>query len=152
MARLTPEWQAKFQRFLAQRISMSVATTSPTGAPSEADVYFVSDADLNLYFYSDPASRHSRNIQRDPRVAVTMRAESMDWHEIQGLQVDGVAHVIDEPHVRTRAWDEMCEKFPFYRSFTDAVASLKMYCVTPKRIRWIDNSVSFGHKEDFDLA
>jgi uncharacterized protein YhbP (UPF0306 family) len=152
MAQLTPEWQEKFQRFLAQRISMSVATTSPTGSPCVADVYFVSDADLNLYFYSDPASRHSRNIQRDPRVAVAMRTESMDWHEIQGLQVEGVAHVIDEPHARTRAWDGMCEKFPFYRSFTDAVASLKMYCVTPKRIRWIDNSVSFGHKEDFDLA
>ena len=30
--------------------------------------------------------------------------------------------------------------------------SLKMYRITPKWIRWIDNSVSFGHKEDFDLA
>jgi len=152
MAQLTLEWQEKFQRFLAQRISMSVATTSPTGSPRVADVYFVSDADLNLYFYSDPASRHSRNIQRDPRVAVTMRIESMDWHEIQGLQVDGIAEVMDEPQAHNRAWDLMCKKFPFYRSFTDAVASLKMYRVTPKRIRWIDNSVSFGSKEDFDLA
>jgi uncharacterized protein len=152
MAQLTLEWQAKFQRFLAQRISMSVATTSPTGSPRVADVYFVSDADLNLYFYSDPASRHSRNIQRDPRVAVTMRIDSMNWHAIQGLQAEGVAQVINEPQAHTRAWDSMCDKFPFYRSFTDAVASLKMYRVTPKRIRWIDNSVSFGYKEDFDLA
>ena len=152
MAQLTLEWQANLQHFLAQRISTSVATTSPTGSPRVADVYFVSDADLNLYFYSDPASRHSRNIQRDPRVAVAMRTESMDWREIKGLQADGVAQVMDEPQARSRAWDLMCEKFPFYRSFTDAVASLKMYRVTLKRIRWIDNSVSFGYKEDFDLA
>ena len=152
MAQLTLEWREKFQRFLAERISMSVATTSPTGSPRVADVYFVSDADLNLYFYSDPASRHSRNIQRDPRVAMTMRIESMDWHEIQGLQVEGIAQVMDEPPAHHRAWDLMCKKFPFYQSFTDAVASLKMYRVTPKRIRWIDNSVSFGYKEDFDLA
>jgi uncharacterized protein YhbP (UPF0306 family) len=151
MTQLTPEWLAKFQSFLGQRISMSVATTSPTGSPRVADVYFVSDADLNLYFYSDPASRHSRNIQRDPRVAVTTRIDSMDWHEIRGLQMDGIAEVMDAPDEHGQAWELMCAKFPFYRSFTDAVASLKMYRITPKRIRWIDNSISFGYKEDFEL-
>lgn len=151
MAQLTREWQSKLADFMAGRISMSVATTSPSGSARVADVYFVSDADLHLYFYSDPASRHSRNIQRDPRVAVTMRVESMDWHEIRGLQVEGVAEVMDEPEAHKQAWELMCAKFPFYQSFTDAVASLKMYRVTPKHIRWIDNSVSFGHKEDFEL-
>jgi hypothetical protein len=41
-------------------------------------VYSISDADLRLCFQSDPASRHSRNIPRDPRVAVMTRIESMD--------------------------------------------------------------------------
>lgn len=152
MAQLTEEWRDKFRRFLAQRISISVATTSPSGSPRVADVYFVSDADLNLYFYSDPASRHSRNIQRDPRVAVTARLESMNWHKIQGVQVEGIAEVIDNPEAHNRAWELMCDKFPFYESFTDAVASLKMYRITPKHIRWIDNSLSFGYKEDFELG
>jgi uncharacterized protein YhbP (UPF0306 family) len=151
MTQLTPEWRARFQDFLARCISMSVATTSPSGSPRVADVYFVSDAELNLYFYSDPASRHSRNIQRDPRVAVTTRTDSMDWHEIQGLQVEGIASVIDAPDEHSLAWELMCDKFPFYRSFTDAVASLKMYRITPRRIRWTDNSISFGYKEDFEL-
>jgi uncharacterized protein YhbP (UPF0306 family) len=151
MTQLTPEWREKFQNFLAQRISVSVATTSPTGAPRVADVYMVSDAELNLYFYSDPASRHSRNIQRDPRVALTARIESMDWHEIRGIQIEGIAEVVDDPKAHDRAWRLMCEKFPFYESFTDVVANLKMYRITPEHIRWTDNSVSFGYKEDFDL-
>ena len=57
MTQLTPDWQAQFRSFLSGRISMSLATSSPTGSPRVADVYFVSDDDLNLNFYSDPASR-----------------------------------------------------------------------------------------------
>ena len=152
MAQLTPDWRARFQSFLSERISMSLATASPAGSPRVADVYFVSDADLNLYFYSDPASRHTRNIQRDPRVAATMRVESMDWHDIRGVQVEGSAEQMDDPADRDRAWRLMCDKFPFYESFTDVVAHLGMYRVTPHWIRWIDNSMSFGHKEDFDLV
>jgi len=152
MTQLTPEWQARLQKFLSERISISVATTSPTGSPRAADVYFVSDDDLNLYFYSDPASRHSRNIQREPRVAMTARVESLDWHEIRGIQIEGIAKVMDDPEAHHRAWRLMCDKFPFYESFTDAVARLKMYRVTPHRIRWLDNSVSFGHKEEFELG
>jgi uncharacterized protein YhbP (UPF0306 family) len=151
MAQLTPEWQATLQKFLSERITIAVATTSPTGSPRVADVYFVSDDELNLYFYSDPASRHSRNIQRDPRVAVTARVESMDWHEIRGLQIEGISEATNDPGEHSRTWNLMCAKFPFYRSFTEAVANLKMYRITPKSVRWIDNSVSFGHKEDFDL-
>jgi len=151
MAQLTPEWQAKLGKFLSEQITVAVATTSPTGSPRVADVYFVSDDDLNLYFYSDPASRHSRNIQRDPRVAATARIESMDWREIRGIQLEGVSAVIDDPEEHSRTWKLMCDKFPFYESFTDAVANLKIYRITPTHIRWIDNSVSFGHKEDFDL-
>ena len=152
MTQLTPDWRARFQSFLSGCISMSLATTSPAGSPRVADVYFVSDDDLNLYFYSDPASRHTRNIQRDPRVAATMRIESMDWHDIRGVQVEGAAERMDDPADRDRAWRLMCDKFPFYESFTEVVVHLGMYRVTPHWIRWIDNSVSFGHKEDFDLV
>jgi uncharacterized protein YhbP (UPF0306 family) len=85
-------------------------------------------------------------------VAATMRIESMDWHDIRGVQVEGIAEQMDDSADRDRAWRLMCDKFPFYESFTDVVAHLGMYRVTPHWIRWIDNSVSFGHKEDFDLV
>jgi uncharacterized protein YhbP (UPF0306 family) len=152
MTQLTPAWSKLLQDFLSQCISMSLATASPTGSPRAADVYFVSDEDLIFYFYSDPASRHTRNIQRDPRVAATMRLESMDWHDIRGVQIEGIAERMDDPADRDRAWRLMCSKFPFYESFTDVVAHLGMYRITPRWIRWLDNSVSFGHKEDFDLV
>ena len=64
---------------------------------------------------------------------------------------EGVGAVIDNPEEHSRAWKLMCDKFPFYESFTDAVANLKMYRITPTHIRWIDNSQSFGHKEEFTL-
>jgi uncharacterized protein YhbP (UPF0306 family) len=148
---MNQEWRAKIADLLAQRISMTIATTSPHGSPRAADVYFASDADLNLYFYSDPASRHSRNILRDPRVAVAVRFESMDWHEIKGVQIEGTAVCVDDLQERQKAWRLMCGKFPFYESFTDVVARLEIYRITPKWIRWLDNSISFGYKEDFPL-
>ncbi len=149
---MNQDWRSKIADFFALRVSMTVATTSPHGAPRAADVYFVSDENLNLYFYSDPASRHGRNIPRDSRVAATVRYESMDWHEIKGVQIEGTAARVDDPAEREKAWRLMCEKFPFYESFTDVVAHLEMYRITPQRIRWIDNSQSFGYYEDFTLA
>jgi len=148
---MNPEWRIKITDFLARRISMTIATTSPHGSPRAADAYFVSDENLNLYFYSDPASRHSRNILRDPRVAVAVRSESMDWREIKGVQIEGIVARVDDPAERERAWRLMCTKFPFYESFTDVVARLEIYRVTPKWIRWLDNSASFGYHEEFKL-
>lgn len=145
------DWLSKLAGFFAQCVSMTVATTSPHGSPRAADVYFVSDTNLDLYFYSDPGSRHGRNISRDPHVAVTIRSESMDWREIKGVQIQGAAARVDDPAERDKAWQLMCKKFPFYQSFTDVVAHLEIYRVTPQWIRWIDNSQSFGYKEEFTL-
>jgi uncharacterized protein len=149
---MNQEWCAKIADLFAQRISMTIATTSPQGSPRAADVYFASGADLNLYFYSDPASRHSRNILRDPRVAVAIRSESMDWHAIKGVQIEGTAARVVDPQEREKAWRLMCDKFPFYASFTDVVARLEIYRITPQWIRWLDNSISFGYKEDYALG
>lgn len=151
MSGIQQDWRTKIADFLAHCISMAVATTDPRGSPRAADVYFVSDENLNLYFYSDPASRHSRNIPRDPRVAVTVRLESMDWREVKGVQIEGVAARVDDADERERAWRLMCEKFPFYESFTDVVTHLEIYRITPRWIRWLDNSLSFGYHQEFTL-
>ena len=152
MIPLTEAWRSKIADFLAQRIALTVSTVSPNGSPRAADVYFCSDANLNLYFYSDPASRHSRNIARDPRVAAAGRIESMDWREIKGVQLEGEAVRVDDLDERQAAWRMMCDKFPFYESFTDVVTRLEIYRITPKWMRWLDNSTSFGYKEDFFLG
>jgi uncharacterized protein YhbP (UPF0306 family) len=152
MIPLTEAWRSKIAGLLAQCVALTVSTASPNGSPRAADVYFCSDANLNLYFYSDPASRHSRNIARDPRVAAAVRVESMDWHEIKGMQFEGEAARVNDPDERTKAWRLICEKFPFYESFTDVVARLEIYRITPKWVRWLDNSTSFGYKEDLFLG
>ena len=152
MIPLTEAWRSKIADFLAQCITLTVSTVSPNGSPRAADVYFCSDADLNVYFYSDPASRHSRNIARDPRVAAAVRIESIDWHEVKGVQLEGEAARVDDLDERQKAWRMMCAKFPFYESFTDVIARLEIYRITPQSVRWLDNSISFGYKEDFDLG
>jgi hypothetical protein len=58
---------------------------------------------------------------------------------------------MNDPEAHHHAWGLLRARFPFYRSSTEAVANLKFYRVTPKRIRWIDNSVSVGNKEGVDL-
>jgi len=149
MIPLTEAWRSKIADFMAQCIALTVSTVSPDGSPRAADVYFCSDANLNLYFYSDPASRHSRNIARDPRVAAAVRIESIDWHEVKGVQLEGEAARVDDLDERQAAWRMMCAKFPFYESFTDVIARLEICRITPQSVRWLDNSASFGYKEDF---
>jgi len=62
---------------------------------------------------------------------VTIRSESMDWREVKGVQIEGAAVRVDDPGEARKAWRLMCEKFPFYKSFTDVVARLEMYRIIP---------------------
>ena len=123
MARLTPEWQAKFQSFLAQRISHDRCHNQPNGVAARGGRVLCLGCQPESLFLFGPGVAPQPQHSRDPRVAVTMRVESMDWHEIKGLQFEGVA--ARDRRAPTNALGVatmMCEKFPFYESFTDVVA------------------------------
>lgn len=71
----------------------SIATVSPDNEGHINAAYFCYTPELDLYFVSDPATKHCQNITRSPQVAVAVFDTNQPWGEpIRGLQLFGECH------------------------------------------------------------
>lgn len=78
--------------FLDQRRVMTLATARD-GVPWTCTVAFAHDPDINLYFVSDPKTRHCEDLEANPRTAIAMHEpqETYDRATVRGLQATGKA-------------------------------------------------------------
>ncbi|MFN8596247.1 MAG: pyridoxamine 5'-phosphate oxidase family protein [Anaerolineae bacterium] len=151
MTRLTDTARAEVAAFLKKHTTLTLATVDREAWPQAANVFFVSDDALNLYWISGEKSRHSQNLERVSRVAVTIHNETWDWRDIHGVQIEGQARRLIDPDETDRAWALFRDKFPFTAEFTDQIARSAFYVLTPHWLRVIDNSKYFGHQEEYKL-
>jgi uncharacterized protein YhbP (UPF0306 family) len=142
--------KSKIRNFLTQHSTLTLATVNVDGKPQSAPLFFACDDDT-LIFFSSPKSRHSLNIEVNGKAAVTVHNETWNWEEIAGVQMEGEAHLIPLGAARDHAWEIYKKKFPFVVEFEAEVSRSELYRFTPKWIRLIDNSVSFGYREEIRL-
>lgn len=146
--------RAQVLDYLATHHAMSIASQGEEGVWAAA-VFYVNDG-LRLYFLSSPSTRHSRNIARDGRVAVTIHEDCADWPQIKGIQAEGRAvEIAGDEERRARAL--YGAKFPVVGKLAQAPAAIvkafakvRWYRFEPERLYFIDNSVGFGHREAVD--
>ena len=149
--------RAEVVAYLAERYSLTLATNGPDG-PWAAGLYFASDG-LTLYFLSDPASRHGRDIAANPRVAAAIHEDYKDWREIRGVQLEGTAEPVAGAADLARAWEVYLAKFPFVRQFRvgDALQIMgrairsRFYRIVPSRVFYLDNRKGFSHRDELTL-
>jgi uncharacterized protein YhbP (UPF0306 family) len=148
----------RVRQFLQGQSTLTLATLSPLDGPAAADLYFAADSSLNLYFLSEPAARHARNLAADPRVAATVHPQAWEWVDIKGVQLEGVCLPVNSAAERAAALALYGKKFAFVNALSAsglgtflqaALGRHTVYCITPGWIRWLDNSVAFGHKEEW---
>jgi len=146
----------RIEAFLQAHHVMSLATAGPDG-PWSAAVFYASDG-LTLYFLSAPASRHGRDIEAGGRAAATIHNEVGDWREIRGLQLEGTAARLSGSD-RAAAMARYGEKFPLTAQLSSApaeiaaaMARVEWYRLSPRRVRLVDNTLGFGHREELDPA
>ncbi len=135
--------------FLATCRTASLATADREGAPHAANVQYVQDAKLNLYWVSSENSAHSRNLAARPQTAVTIYAHDDRAAHIHGLQMHGTAAALSDPADCNAAWELYTAKFAFVAAnpqLRAAVEAQTFYCFTPAWLRWIDNRRGFGFK------
>jgi uncharacterized protein YhbP (UPF0306 family) len=145
---------ALLRAFLAAQQTLTLATSGPGGTPQAADVYYAETDDLGLYFVSLPGSRHAANIARDPHVAATVHADSTRWRDIRGVQLEGTCARVSAAE-RVAAYARYTAKFPFVladAALARALQKVDMYHITPRWLRWIDNSLGLGHNREWILA
>lgn len=145
--------------YLRNHQVLTLATVGSNG-PAAASLFYACDGALNLYFLSDPASQHCLNLEADPRVAVTVHGDQDDWRRIQGLQLSGTARQVTDPDELRHARAIYTSRFPFVgelarsadalnQELAERLQDARLYRITPQRVRWIDNTVGFAHKEEF---
>jgi len=128
--------------------------------PWAATVFYASDG-LDLYFFSDPASRHCQNLKKNARVAVTIQEDYQDWQKIKGIQLEGKVIEVDSLIEKGKAMVVYARKYPgVMKVFTDpgsgvfyrAFLKVKFYVVKPEQVFYIDNEQGFGKRQELEIS
>lgn len=96
--------------YLPEVIHLSLAS-SRDNKPWVCEVHYVYDDDLNLYFRSTAACRHSTEIHENPYVAGNIVKQHGLGEKPRGVYFEGTAKMlnnVDEQHV---AFQRYCERF-----------------------------------------
>jgi uncharacterized protein len=134
--------------FIATFSTLTLATLEAQGQPMAASLFFVSGAALNVYWVSGAHSRHSVNLARDSRAAITVHNATWTWTAIAGVQMEGSVAVVPAGLAWQAVWDRYRLKFPFVGEFQGEVSRSNFYHFTPAWARLVDNGQGFGHKEE----
>ena len=145
----------RIEAFLEAHHVMSLATSGPEG-PWSAAVFYANDG-LTLYFISAPGSRHSRDIEASGRAAATIHRDVGNWREVRGVQLGGEAARIGGTQ-RAAALARYARKFPLIadlssapREIAAAMGRMEWYRLSPRRVRLVDNTLGFGHREELEI-
>jgi uncharacterized protein YhbP (UPF0306 family) len=144
---------AAVDEFIARHHVMTLATQGADG-PWAAALFYVRDGD-DLIFLSSPGSRHCQNLLAAPGCAATIQSDTVNWRDIQGIQVEGRGRELSVGEL-ARAQQLYGERFPFIRpgiappAIVAALAKVRWYRLHIVRLYFIDNQRGFGQREQFD--
>ncbi len=85
--------------------------TCGENVPWVATVFYASDG-LDLYFFSDPQSRHCQNLEGNSKVAVTIQEDYGDWRKIKGIQMEGEVVEVGSMIDKAKAMAVYARKYP----------------------------------------
>jgi uncharacterized protein YhbP (UPF0306 family) len=128
--------------------TMTLSTVGPEG-PWASSVSYVHDG-FTFYFLSDPASRHTRNLRADARVAGAINDDYAPWNEIRGIQLEGRGEIVTDFSTRADVIAKLLSAFPFLHALkgnTRDIAAESSYVlvkIAPRRV-WVVDHLSGAH-------
>src|SRR6185503_14792116 len=118
---------------LSDLLVMQLAT-SKDNQPWICNVHFLADDDMNLYWMSEPDSRHSEDIVANPRVAAAV-AVSTEMPLI-GVQIEGDAEQLEfaDHQDILRKYATRHNRDGFVEKALNGAMPFKLYRLTPRLI------------------
>ena len=145
--------------YLAGHHVMTIASCHGN-VPWAAAVFYASDG-FDLYFLSNPQSRHGTNIASNAQVSAAIHEDYHSWREIRGIQLEGRAERLTSIKDQAQFWKVYEKKFPFVKEFfrpgslremlSTKVTGIRLYRIVPSQVYYIDNSKGFGHREMLEI-
>ena len=137
--------RGRIKEVLGQTHLMSLAVCDENG-PWVADVVFIYDDDLNIYWMSDKNARHSQAIKKDNKVAGSITYSTKSKVPNFGIQFEGAAEQLEGiqfmlliKHLAKRSYPA-----PDISQATKLMDGDVWYKLTPKKIGLIDEE-NFGY-------
>lgn len=134
---------------------MTLATAGDDGQPHAAAVFYASEH-CTLFFVTDPATRHGSHLAANGAVAATIQDQPFAWTDILGLQLHGMAGMLDGAEAVDGA-AVFIRKFPYVERMLDPAAAsektggIRLWRLVPRTIRLVDNRKGFGHRDEIEL-
>lgn len=123
------------RQYLAKVQVMQLATVKD-GQPWCCNVHYAFDDELNLYWVSTPARRHSQEIASNAKVAAAIMLKPDN--PVIGVQIEGVAiQLADRAELEkaVRVYDDRYHHDPeFFDDYVAGKREHKVYRLTPRSI------------------
>ena len=122
-------------------VKQMVLCTSKSNKPWSATVLFVADKDLNIYFFSTPNRRHSKEISENTFVSGAIYREhtkGLAEQSHRGIQFEGECRLVKTAEVRD-AYELFQNRFPEIVKFHEMKnATKEMYKIKVKNFVLFD--------------
>jgi nitroimidazol reductase NimA-like FMN-containing flavoprotein (pyridoxamine 5'-phosphate oxidase superfamily) len=137
------------ESILAAEQDLTLATVRPDGYPQANTVSYASEG-LCVYFGTGRDSQKIVNLQHCSRASITVDAPYVDWGDIKGVSMGGMATVLPDDSAESRhAMDALRRKFPTVDDMTPPPDPRSVVFVkfVPSVISILDYSKGFGHTD-----
>lgn len=128
---------------------MSLGTVDEGGV-WVADVLYVFDDELNIYWMSDPDTRHSKAIAKNPNVAGTITVNLLGENN-EGLQFEGVAQKIEGARWDLAKKHYVKRRKPEPKETDDVLQGRFWYVLRPKKIQLIYEKLFGFEKQTIEM-
>lgn len=122
--------------------------------PNVCSAYYVMDNEFNLYIWTDPNSRHSKNISKNSKVAVNIYNSHQEWGSLlKGLQISGMSKPITGKEslfagsIYLKKYLKVSKFIKTLKDFNSKKLESQLYKITINKIKVLDEE-KFG-KENY---
>ncbi len=138
------ELKSLIKQVLEKGYLMSLATIDDGGV-WVADVIYIFDDQLNIYWMSDPDVRHSKALLKNSNVAGTITVSDQGEKNL-GIQFEGMAEKLEGPRFDLAVKHYSKRKKPAPKEADDVLQGDSWYCLKPRKIELINEEL-FGFKK-----
>ena len=139
-------------RLLRSQSTLTLCTQEADGSAHATPLFYLAGPERELFWFSSPSSRHSRNLAKDSRASVAVYRDTDDWRKICGVQMHGETEKILDRTLRQKISQGYGERFNLKALLLRAaMARNSLYVFRPHWIRYLDNGRGFGFKFEITL-